>query len=182
MKVEPIREKDLIQECLNYLENKNERDKIMFAIGIYTGLRVGDILRLRVKDVYHKNRIVIKQEKTEKYIEIPINKELKKMLNNYCEDKTPTEFLIKSRVGYNQPISKDRAYKIFREMSEELGIEGIGTHTMRKTCGYHLYYSGGKDIVNVMNILGHKEPSMTLRYIGVTQDTKEKAIKKLSFI
>ena len=61
MKVEPIREKDLIQECLNYLGNKNERDKIMFAIGIYTGLRVGDILRLRVKDVYHKNRIVIKQ-------------------------------------------------------------------------------------------------------------------------
>ena len=52
---------------------------------------------------------------------------------------------------------------------------------MRKTCGYHLYYSGGKDIVNVMNILGHKEPSMTLRYIGVTQDTKEKAMKKLSY-
>ena len=66
-------------------------------------------------------------------------------------------------------------------MSEDLGIEGIGTHSMRKTCGYHLYYSGGKDIVNVMNILGHKEPSMTLRYIGVTQDTKEKAMKKLSY-
>lgn len=182
MKVEPIREKELIQECLNYLDNKNERDKIMFSIGIYTGLRIGDILRLKVKDVYHKNRIVIKQEKTRKYIEIPINKELKKLLNKYCENKTLNDYLIKSRNGYNRPISKDRAYKIFREMSEDLGIESIGTHSMRKTCGYHLYYSAGKDVVNVMNILGHKEPSMTLRYIGVTQDNKEKAIKKLSYI
>lgn len=181
MKVEPIRDKNIIRECMHYLESKNERDKIMFAIGIYTGLRIGDILKLRVRDVYRKNKIVIKQEKTEKYIEIPINVELKKILNKYCESKTPTEYLMKSRVGYNHPISKDRAYKIFKEMSEELGIEGIGTHSMRKTCGYHLYYSGGKDIVNVMNILGHKEPSMTLRYIGVTQDTKEKAIKKLSY-
>lgn len=181
MKVEPIREKELIQECMQYLESKSERNKIMFAIGIYTGLRIGDILRLKVKDVYHKNKIVIKQEKTERYIEIPINRELKKILNNYCEDKAQTEYLIKSRVGHNHPISKDRAYKIFREMSEDLGIEGIGTHSMRKTCGYHLYYSGGKDIVNVMNILGHKEPSMTLRYIGLTQDTKEKAMKKLSY-
>lgn len=181
MKVEPIRDKNDIIDCLYYLENKNPRDKVMFAVGIFTGLRISDILKLRVKDVKHRNKIVIKQTKTKNYIEIPINKELKKIINTYCEDKSDNEYLIKSRNGYNKAISTDRAYKIFKEMEEELGLESIGTHTMRKTCGYHLYYDGGKDIVNVMNILGHTEPGITLRYIGVTQDTKEKAIKRLKY-
>ena len=57
MRVEPIRDKDLIKDCMTYLNYKNPRNKVLFAIGIYTGLRISDILKLKVKDVYRKNRI-----------------------------------------------------------------------------------------------------------------------------
>ena len=59
MKVEPIQDKETIRECMEYLKYKNERNLVMFSIGIYTGLRISDILRLRVKDVYCKNKISI---------------------------------------------------------------------------------------------------------------------------
>ena len=48
MKVEPIKSKDDIRNMLEILEYRNPRDKILFAIGIYTGLRISDILKLKV--------------------------------------------------------------------------------------------------------------------------------------
>ena len=63
MKVEPIKSKDDIRNMLEILEYRNPRDKILFAIGIYTGLRISDILKLKVKDIYCKNRLEVKQQK-----------------------------------------------------------------------------------------------------------------------
>ncbi len=185
MKVEPIREKEIIKQCIIYLKNKNPRNAILFMIGIYTGLRIGDILRLKVKDVYNKNYIYIKQEKTRKYVDIPINSELKKALKEFCKDKDKNTYLIESReldkYGNKKAISKDQAYKILNSMAEELHLDRIGTHSLRKTAGYHLYYSSGKDIVTVMRILGHQHESMTLKYIGVTSEDTVKQMRKLSY-
>lgn len=184
MKVEPIRDKDLIRECLIYLDNKNPRNKILFGIGIYTGLRVSDILSLRVKDVYNKSRIQVKQKKTGNYVYIPINLELKRMIKIYVDGNLlqPYEFLIRSRNGLNKAITRNQAYNILNEMALNLGIENVGTHTMRKTAGFHLYYASGKDIGLVMQILGQRDQGSTLRYIGITDMDIEKSIKKLSFL
>lgn len=186
MKVEPIRDKEIIKECIKYFKNKNERNLILFAVGIYTGLRIGDILKLKVKDVYCKNYIYIKQEKTKKYVEIPINNELKKMIKEYCKDKSSDSYLIESRETdkhkRNKAISKDQAYKIMNVMANDLNLDRIGTHTLRKTAGYHLYYSSGKDIALVMRILGHSHESVTLKYIGITTEDTVKQMRKLSFL
>ena len=186
MRVEPIRDKELIKSCFEYFKTKNKRNLVLFAIGIYTGLRIGDILRLKVKDVQNKNYIYLRQEKTRKYIEIPINIELKKILKDYCKDKRPHQFLIESRQkdknGRKKSISKDQAYKIMNEMAEYFNLDRIGTHTLRKTNGYHLYYSSGKDIALVMKILGHTHESITLKYIGVTTEDTVKQMRKLSYL
>lgn len=47
--VEPIRDSDKIRELANYLRNYSERNYIMFLIGVNSGLRISDILRLRVR-------------------------------------------------------------------------------------------------------------------------------------
>ncbi len=185
MKVEPIREKETIKACIHYLEKKDHRNAILFMIGIYTGLRIGDILRLKVKDVYNKNYIYIKQEKTKNYVEVPINIELKRALKEFCKDKESNSYLIESREldkhGMKKAISKDQAYKILNKMAYDLHLDRIGTHSLRKTAGYHLYYSSGKDIVLVMRVLGHQHESMTLKYIGVTTDDTVKQMRKLSY-
>ena len=53
--VQPIRDPVLIEQIEKYLKNKNERDYILFLLGIYTGLRISDILSLTVKDLRNKD-------------------------------------------------------------------------------------------------------------------------------
>lgn len=181
MRVEPIRDKDTIQNILHYLKNKSERNYIMFMIGIYTGLRIGDILRLKIKDVKNKNGIKIKMEKVEKEISIMFNPALKKALDKYCKDKDSNQYLIKSREGYNRAIDKSQAYRIINGIGVVFNLDNIGTHTLRKTFGFHYYYSTGKDIVAVQLALGHRDSGTTLRYIGVLQSNINASIKKLRY-
>ena len=62
------------------------------------------------------------------------------------------------------------AYRIIREICSQVGIEdNIGTHTLRKTFGYH-FYKKYKDVVLLQKIFNHSSPSITLRYIGIEQD------------
>lgn len=185
MKVDPIKHKETVREFLEYLNKQNPRNKVLAAIGFYSGLRISDILKLRVKDIHNKTYISIKQQKTKNYVNIPINKELRRIVNEYCEGKDPNEYLIKSRQknkhGYYGPITYQQAYKIIKEAGEYCcRYENIATHTLRKTFGYNLY-SVRKDIGEVMIALGQKDQGSTLRYIGVTQIAVEKSIKNLSY-
>ena len=75
--VDPIRDKDDIQAMKEYLREWNERNYLLFLFGINSGLRVGDILRIRVKDVQGWH-IKIKEQKTGKQKQIKMTKTLKK--------------------------------------------------------------------------------------------------------
>ena len=129
---------------------------------LYTSLRIADILRIRVEDI-KKNYITIREKKTSKLRRIYLNHDLKKALNSYIHDKEPYEFLIRSREGVNKPISRARAYDILRDAAQEVGIDSVGTHSLRKTFGYWAY----KD----------SNPEETLRYIGIEQDNVDLLIK-----
>jgi integrase len=180
-KVEPIRDKDTIKNIINYLKKVNERNYILFMVGIYTGLRIGDILRLKVRDVYNKSGIKIKTEKTGTEIDMKFSKELKKALNDYIRGKDSNEYLIKSRQGYNKPISRIQAYRILEDIAIRFDLNNIGCHSLRKTFGYHYYYATDKDIVAVQRALGHSDPSITLRYIGIIKADIDRGIDNLKF-
>lgn len=62
--VDSIRDKKKISSILAYLRKENERDFIMFMLGFHTGLRISDILNLKVRDVKNKKRIYLKEHKT----------------------------------------------------------------------------------------------------------------------
>lgn len=175
--VEPLRDPALVEDVANYLKNKNPRNYIMFILGIYTGLRISDILKLKIRDVQNKKYINIREKKTGKQKALEINPTLKKALNNYCQDKDPDDYLIKSRVNYNKPIHRSTAYKILNEAAQQFNIEAFGTHTLRKTFGYH-FYKQTKDVVILQEIFNHSHPSVTLRYIGIKQETANEAIRK----
>lgn len=65
---------------------------------------------------------------------------------------------------------RQRAYKILNDVARSVGIkEKIGTHTLRKTFGYHAY-NKGYDITLIQKLFNHSSPSVTLRYIGITQE------------
>lgn len=178
--VEPIREMDLVLDVADYLKSKNERDHVLFLFGIYTGLRISDILKLRVRDVREKDYVYIRENKTGKEKRFPINTELKPVIVNYIQGKKDFEYLFKSPNFPNKAISRQQAYNILSEAGKAFGLSSIGTHTLRKTFGYHMYQQT-HDAVTLKDIFNHSHMSETLRYIGINQDNKDKAIMGLSF-
>lgn len=181
MRVDPIKDNKLLRKIINDLkESGNERNLILILFGLYTGLRISDILNLKVKDVKGKRTIRIRERKTGRYKSIEIHKELKKELDKYCLNKRLNEYLIKSRQGENRPISRVQAYRIMKDIQYKYKInENIGCHSLRKTLGYNL--NKENDISLVQKALNHKSTSNTLRYIGVEEEEINKAISKLKY-
>ncbi|MGF9822582.1 site-specific integrase [Brevibacillus agri] len=174
--VQPIRDPDMIEQIKRYLRSMSERNYMLFVFGINTGLRIQDMLKLRVRDV-KGDHIVMREMKTDKQKWLKINPTLKRELKRYTAEMDDYDFLFKSREGKNKPITRDMAYKILRKAANEFGLVDIGTHTCRKTFGYHLYRKE-KDITLLQKIFNHSSPEITLRYIGMDQDTMDNAISR----
>lgn len=178
--VEPIRDIEVVLDIADYLKDRNHRDYVMFMFGIYSGLRICDILQFRVRDVRDKDYISRRERKTQKEKRFPINRELKKILKEYTDDKKDYEYLFKNPNEPNKAITRQQAYNILSSAGKEFGLDSIGTHTLRKTFGYHLYKQTN-DAALLMDIFNHSDIHITLRYIGVNQDCKDKAYNNLSF-
>lgn len=174
--VQPIRDRNLILKMQDLLQENSERDYMIFTVGINTGLRISDILPLKVSDVKGKTHIHITEQKTGKNKRFLINSRLRKELNPYIKGMEDNEYLFQSRKGDNKPLSRIQAYRILNEVASKLGIEEIGTHTLRKTFGYW-HYKQYKDVAILQDIFNHSSPSITLKYIGITDDIKDKTIE-----
>lgn len=173
--VEPIRDPAMVRAMKMALRKRGEKYYIMFLLGTNLGLRISEILLLRVGDVKNKRETVFQQPKRHKEIAVAFNPELLRALNSYCKERDPSEALIPNRNNEYKSIGRVWAYKILRQTADKLGIEEVGTHTMRKTCGYH-YYMQTKDIATLQVWLNHDNPQDTLRYIGVTRDRVKNAM------
>lgn len=179
-RVEPIKDLDVLEMICDYLKEKNTRDHLLLLTGIYSGLRVSDILNLKVRDVKSLKFIRIIEKKTKKPKMFEINPILAKYLKEYIKDKKDYEYLFASRKGINKPITRNRAYVILRESGELFGLDTVGSHTMRKTFGYH-YYKQTKDIALLQKIFNHSTQEMTLDYIGITQETINTVYKNFRY-
>lgn len=136
--VQPIRDPEQIQQIKEYLKEKSERNYILFVVGVNTGLRISDILKLKIGDL-KGSHISMREMKTGKQKRIQITAALRRELKWFIEGRENHEYLIKSRQGSNKPIGRSMAYKILRSTAAEFGLDEIGTHTLRKTFGYHMY-------------------------------------------
>lgn len=174
--VEAIKDAKMIDNLKRYLRNRSPRDYCLFVLGINSGLRVSDLLALKVGDVMAGkkpvDRIVVMETKTGKKKQFPLSDNAKSALTEYLKSRpgaSPDEPLFKSRVG-NRPITRNQAYRILNDAAKAVGLKGtFGTHTLRKTFGYQLY-ARGIDVTRIQTMLNHSSPGVTLRYIGITQE------------
>ena len=174
--VEPIRDMAKIEEMKLEFKKSSYRDYMIFLMGINSGLRISDLLPLKVCDVKDKSYITITEKKTKKTKKFLLDN-IKSELDDYITNMRGNEYLFQSQKGENEPIQRNQAYKILNKVARKVGIEGkIGTHTMRKTFGYH-FYQKTKDVALLQNLFNHSSPSITLRYIGINQDIMDNAIR-----
>ncbi len=166
--VEPIRNINDIRRVEKILADKSKRNLLFFTIGTNCGLRISDILGLDVKDVKGKSHIQIIEKKTRKFKKFPINSKLKPMIDEYTKERHLYEPLFITIFGNR--LERTAAYYIIKDACKKAGLEEkVGTHTLRKTFGYH-YYKKFKDVAMLQKIFNHSNPSTTLRYIGIEQD------------
>lgn len=167
-KVEPIRNTADIQAMKEVLTGRN---RLMFIMGVSFGLRITDLLSLRIGDLRGKDSFVIGEEKTKKKRTITLNGTVKEEIAKL--DGADSEYVFKSRQGVNKPISRVQAYRILNTAAEKAGVKdrvgAFGCHSLRKTFGYQLH-SKGIDITRIMAIFGHSSPEITLAYIGITDE------------
>ena len=93
---------------------------------------------------------------------------LKPMFAQFTQGRKADEPLFLS--VFNNRMERTQCYRIINDFCRKAGIDyNIGTHTLRKTFGYH-HYRKFKDIVVLQKIFNHYSPQVTLRYIGIDQD------------
>ncbi|KPD34778.1 tyrosine-type recombinase/integrase [Bacillus velezensis] len=110
-----------------FLKEQSERNHMLFVTGINSGLRISDILELRVRDAKRSYFNLI-EKKTKKRKRIDMTPELQRELKAYIEGKEDHEYLFKSREGINKPISR------FSKQTKDLAmLQKIFNHSDQRT-------------------------------------------------
>ena len=184
-RTEPIRDVAKLKEFLAYYKKQGEfRNHVLVNLGVYTALRISDILKLRTNDVYDfkrrsvKETISIKEKKTGKFKQIALHPDAIKALAAYFREATPNSPLIMNNVTFAS-ISRQHAYRIIDEAAKAVRIpHRVSCHSLRKTFGYHSWQNGTSPVV-LMAIFNHSSYEVTKRYLGVGQDEQNKAYQNL---
>lgn len=186
MTVEPIRDKTKIKQMYQYLHGRDPKYGLIFKFGLNTGLRISDILPLKVSDVFLRKGVfheylVLKEKKTKKEKKIKLNTAVRNKILSYVTEKALSgdDYLFSSRKGAH--IGRIQAYRVLKEAADIIGIENFGTHSLRKTWGYWTYKMSKYNIGLIMDTFNHSSQSITLRYIGVNQDQKDELYSLVQF-
>lgn len=169
--VHAIKSKADIQRIKRSLHGRNA---LLFTLGINVGLRISDLLALKVGDLRGKSSVRVNEGKTGKLRTVTLNKTAKAAIKEHIAADTPATAYVFASPRTGKAISRVQAYRVLNEAVERAGLTDklggpIGTHSLRKTWGYHAYDSG-VDISLLMRAFGHSSQAVTLKYIGITAD------------
>ena len=151
----------------------NPRIATVLTVEANLGIRLGDVLRLRLADIVKdggRYRLNIREEKTGKRRTFSVPQEMYSFLRSYADehDINDQDPLF--------PITNRAVQKHLKVVCDYLGYENISTHSFRKWYATDIYNASGHDIILVQTLLQHSSPVTTRRYIGMSEERIEKAI------
>lgn len=163
--VSPIKDEETLEKFKQKLREVDDKYYIMFEIGVGTGLQLQEILKFKNKDIRGKSSIEVHigSKNVKKVFDIP--EELQKIIMDYTEGKDPDDYLIIGHASSKSPLSREQAYRVFKSVGKQIGLNSVGAQTMRKTFAWK-YYKATNDIYYLQKLLSHASPSITYRYIG----------------
>ncbi|MBN2000927.1 tyrosine-type recombinase/integrase [candidate division KSB1 bacterium] len=170
-RMEPIRSQKDIKAIMKLLSD-SPRNRLLFVMGINNGLRVGDLLKLKVSDVRKMrpgDSITIMEGKTGKQNVLVVNKAVYDALKGYLDMKKPDEkeYLFKSRKG-DEAITIQAVNNKIKQWTVAINMRGnYGAHSLRKTWGYIQRTKYGVGFELICRRFNHSSPSITMRYLGI---------------
>ena len=186
---QPLRSKNEARALANYyLDLGKIRNYVLIVLGLCTALRISDLLRLRWDDVYDfknkrvKHSIDIVEKKTRKHKAIALNRAAVSALTLLAASSAREGCFLIENPRTQNAISRIQAYRIIRAAAEALCLKvRVSCHSLRKTFGYHAWQDGTSPVV-IMEIYNHSSLETTRRYLGVSQDDKNKVYLGLDLL
>ena len=161
------------------------RNKLLFIFGLKTGLRITEILSVKVSDVATNgvvNKTVYIQRKHLKGKKegriLPLHDDIKPLIRHWIKKANlkPEDYLFKSQRTGKQ-MTREGVHRLFKRVYHLLGLEGsIGLHGMRKKFAKNIFERTGNNILAVQRALGHSNVATTLAYLEPSQDLVNSAI------
>jgi integrase len=172
---EPIRDKRQVKGISDYFLDRGEtRNNALFIMGVYTALRISDLLRLKWEAVYDferqtlREKIIVTEKKTGKKKIVALNPAVITALKMCLNVEKGKPIFINNQTG--NAISRVQAYRIIRAASEAVvTTTHYSCHSLRKTLGYHSWKKGVSPAI-IMYIYNHSSLVVTRRYLGISQD------------
>ena len=196
----PIKDSQILTQVLESLRDDfkyGRRNYTIFQVGKATLLRVSDVIALRKSDIFDENGQIMKNayivdKKTKKQNTLylrPVENDLlvyqnwlmKYQMNNPDMKVYDSEWLFPSFSNPHNHISGHTYYEIMSKVGDFLGLNYLGTHTMRKTGAYRVYEQSNHNIGLVMKLLNHSSEAVTLNYLGLDQESREKILDNINF-
>ena len=131
--VAPIKDDTTLEKFKQKLREVDDKYYILFEIGVGTGLQLQEILKFRNKDIRDKDSIEasIGTKNIKRTFQIP--QELKEIISQYTEGKDPEAYLILGHSGSPAPLSREQAYRVFKNVGKSMGLNAIGAQTVSYT-------------------------------------------------
>jgi integrase len=169
---------DTFVSLITRLENKGEyKFCLLISTGVFTGLRISDLLTLKYTDLINKDILTIREKKTKKVRTIKLNPDLSILVERIYKKlnlTNPNQFIFLNRFG-DKPIDKSYVNTKLKELfsKNRIKIDGnISSHLFRKTLGrrvMELNNFSNESLVLLMELFGHSSMSITKRYLGIRQ-------------
>lgn len=187
---DPIRDSKDIKRIADYLATHGKsrwyglRNRMAFVIGVTTGLRSSDILKLKISDVIRSDgtfadHLMVREKKTNKVNDPKLVPEAQHAIADFLnewKDWCFDDYLIQSDRG--NKLSPNQFYEILAGVQKKLNLPyHIGTHTMRKTYGYWTIRNNPHDslaLPHLQHMFNHSSMQTTLDYCGISRDEEDK--------
>lgn len=146
------------------------RDRVLLSTAYACGLRVSELVGLRVEDIDSgRMQVAIRQGKGAKERRVPLSKNLLGLLRAYWRAERPEAWLFSGGIE-NRPLTTSLVQRLCQRTRERTGLKKpITPHTLRHSYATHLL-EAGVDLPTIQKLLGHGSLSTTMRYLHVRSE------------
>ncbi|WP_396141075.1 tyrosine-type recombinase/integrase [Flavobacterium sp.] len=180
---------DFISLITRLEKDENYKFCLLISIGVFTGLRISDLLTLTYSDLLNNETFTLREMKTKKQRSIKVNKDLKEIVSRIVSKSNITnlnQLIFINKYG-TKSIDKSYVNVKLKELVKKYRIKldgNVSTHTFRKTLGRRVMevnnYSN-ESLVLLMELFGHSSMSITKRYLGIREQEIHNVYDSLTF-
>ncbi|MFC6875722.1 tyrosine-type recombinase/integrase [Flavobacterium myungsuense] len=180
---------DFISLITRLEKDENYKFCLLVSIGVFTGLRISDLLTLTYSDLLNNETFTLREMKTKKQRSIKVNKDLKDIVSRIVSKSNITnlnQLIFINKYG-TKSIDKSYVNVKLKELVKKYRIKldgNVSTHTFRKTLGRRVMevnnYSN-ESLVLLMELFGHSSMSITKRYLGIREQEIHNVYDSLTF-